>query len=65
MATGRGDLEESSRWGVSTLGAGGADYSEVFAALAEAAKTGEAVARGWTFPWEFIERATTAGLLTS
>ena len=59
---GRGDLEESAKRGVSTLGALGADYSEAFAALAEAAKTGQPIAQEWTFPWSFIERETTRAL---
>ena len=61
---GRGDLEESARLPVplSTLGTDDADYSEVFAALAEAAASGHPIDREWTFPWRFIERESTAGV---
>jgi hypothetical protein len=47
---------------LSTLGAIGADYSEAFAALADAAKSGQAITREWSFPWSFIERETTRAL---
>lgn len=59
---GRGDLDESAQRGLSTLGAIGADYSEAFAALADAAKSGQAITREWSFPWSFIERETTRAL---
>jgi len=59
---GRGDLPESAQIGLSTLGTGMSGYGEVFAALADAARTGEPVAEEWTFPWTFIERTTTADL---
>lgn len=62
---GRGNLAESARLPVplSTLGAHDADYSSVFTALAEAATSGEAISQEWSFPWHFIERGSTAGIL--
>lgn len=61
---GRGDLAESARLPVplSTLGTDDADYSGVFAALAQAASSGEPITREWSFPWRFIERDSTAGI---
>lgn len=61
---GRGDIAEAKSGPVplSTLGVSDADYSEVFAALAEAAKSGRRIEEGWNFPWAFIERESTAGL---
>lgn len=62
---GRGDISDaaSGPLPLSTLGTSGAEYGEVFAALADAARSGEKIADGWTFPWRFIERASTARLL--
>lgn len=64
---GRGDIPEGSEMSVplSTLGAIGADYTQVFSALAEAARSGSQITEGWTFPWRFLERESTAGLLTT
>lgn len=62
---GRGDLPEAARMQVplSTLGSVGTDYTAVFAALAEASRTGAQIDEEWTFPWRFLERASTSGLL--
>lgn len=61
---GRGDIADASRAPVSlsTLGTAGAEYGEVFSALAAAAHSGERIQQGWTFPWHVIERESTAGL---
>ena len=61
---GRGDIAEASRPPVSlsTLGTSGAEYGDVFASLAAAAHSGEQISRGWSFPWHFLERYSTAGL---
>lgn len=61
---GRGDIADASRSPVSlsTLGTSGAEYADVFASLAAAAHSGEGIPQGWTFPWHFIERDSTAGL---
>jgi LacI family transcriptional regulator len=62
---GRGDLPEGTQMPVplSTLGTAVADYTSVFTALAEASRTGVQIDEEWTFPWRFIERASTSGLL--
>lgn len=62
---GRGDLPEGARMPVplSTLGGGGADYTAVFAALADASRTGAQIDEEWTFPWRFVERSSTSELL--
>lgn len=62
---GRGNLPEGAELAVpiSTLGTSEADYTSVFAALAEASRSGSQITEEWTFPWRFIERESTAGLL--
>lgn len=62
---GRGDIAEARNGPIalSTLGGPDADYAAVFADLAEAAKTAAPIVRDWDFPWRFIERETTSGLL--
>lgn len=62
---GRGDLPEGAQLSVplSTLGGSGTDYTSVFTALAEASRTGEQIDEQWTFPWRFLERSSTSGLL--
>lgn len=61
---GRGDIAEASRPPVSlsTLGTSDAKYGDVFASLAAAAHSGEQIRSGWSFPWHFLERDSTAGL---
>lgn len=62
---GRGNLPEGAELAVplSTLGTTEADYTAVFAALAEASRSGSQITEDWNFPWRFLERQSTAGLL--